>query len=186
MKKSGIFVFVTLLVVLLGISCSGPESEQPLLTAELPLHLEDHIDKARIEGSKVHEDFAAPVVWDFSEPQPDWRPIEPVSGQREGVRPIRTENGLRLPLQERIVYPEISACLEASTSSCLTGISRIGPTSKFALALKTRCVLSVWRSTTQKRSRRWPKGFSIASVIMHPLSPTAQSLHTSFLWVIHV
>ena len=101
MKKSGIFAFVTWLLVLLSISCSGPESEQPLLTADLPLHLEDHIDKARIEGSKVHEDFAAPVVWDFSEPQPDWKPVMQTSPQFEAVKPIQADDALRLPLNER-------------------------------------------------------------------------------------
>ncbi|MEE9500679.1 MAG: hypothetical protein V3V48_01265, partial [Candidatus Aminicenantaceae bacterium] len=54
-KPRGV-MFLTLVIILLGLSCSGPESDQPLLTAELPLHLEDHLEAATIEGSEVPKD----------------------------------------------------------------------------------------------------------------------------------
>lgn len=40
-KPKGV-MFVTLVVMVIGLSCSGPESDQPILTAEIPLHLEEH------------------------------------------------------------------------------------------------------------------------------------------------
>jgi arylsulfatase A-like enzyme len=74
LKAKGV-MFFTLAIMLMAFSCSGPESDQPLLTAEVPLHLEEHIDDARIEGSEVPENLPAPVVWNFSEPQPDWKAL---------------------------------------------------------------------------------------------------------------
>ncbi len=46
---------VILFVISMALSCSGPESDQPLLTAELPLHLEEHIEDALItRRAEVH------------------------------------------------------------------------------------------------------------------------------------
>ncbi len=50
-------MFLTLVIMLMAFSCSGPESDQPILTAELPLHLEEHIEAASIEGSEIPEDL---------------------------------------------------------------------------------------------------------------------------------
>jgi len=55
-KPKGV-MFLTLVIMLMAFSCSGPESDQRLLTAELPLHLEEHLDAATIEGSEVPEDL---------------------------------------------------------------------------------------------------------------------------------
>jgi arylsulfatase A-like enzyme len=99
-KPKGL-MFLTLVIMLMAFSCSGPESDQTLLTAKLTLHLEDHLDAARIEGSEVPEDVPAPVEWRFNEPQPDWKPAKPVSAKWEAVMPVRVEDGLRLPLTVR-------------------------------------------------------------------------------------
>lgn len=55
-------MFLTLIIMLMAFNCSGPESDQPVLTAKLPLHLEEHLKAATIEGSEVPEDLPAPVV----------------------------------------------------------------------------------------------------------------------------
>jgi arylsulfatase A-like enzyme len=89
---------VTLLTLSLA-SCSGPSSDAAVLTAEMPLHLEEHLDAATLVGSDVPADVPAAVEWRFDEPQPDWKPVPP----REEARPIhmeRTEQGLRLTLNE--------------------------------------------------------------------------------------
>jgi len=96
-KPKGIMLF-SLIIVLMVFACSGPESEQPLLTAELPLHLEEHLDDARIEGSEVPEDLPVPIEWRFDEPQPDWKPAKPIPPNMAAVKPIRIEDALRLPL----------------------------------------------------------------------------------------
>jgi arylsulfatase len=101
MVKSKTSVFIVFSVILLTFSCSGPESDQPMLTAELPLHLEEHLDNARIEGSEVPDNLPAPVEWRFDEPQPDWKPTRPIQPQMEAVKPVRIEDALHLPLTSR-------------------------------------------------------------------------------------
>lgn len=98
-KPKGV-MFLTLAIMLMGFSCSGPESDQPLLTAELPLHLEEHIEAASIKGSEVPVDVPTVVEWRFNEPQPDWKPVVPL---RPSVKPIklkRVEDALHLTLTE--------------------------------------------------------------------------------------
>ena len=74
----------TCLIVLPAVSllfgCRDTEPEQQTaLTAEMPLYLEDHLDAAHIEGSDVPEDLPETVEWRFDEPQPEWRPANPIS-----------------------------------------------------------------------------------------------------------
>jgi len=101
MFKPKVVMFFTLVFMLMAFNCSGPESEQPLLTADVPLHLEEHIDDARIEGSEVGENLLAPIEWRFDEPQPDWKPTQPIQPQMEAVKPVRVDDALRLPLTTR-------------------------------------------------------------------------------------
>ena len=82
-------------VFLLG--CGGPAP----LTVGMPLHLEEHLDAATIVGSEVPEDIPEPVEWRFDEPQPDWRPANPIPAQWEAVEPVRVDDALRLPLTAR-------------------------------------------------------------------------------------
>ncbi len=63
------FAVWTFLSVLLCAACGDPESTSVVLTADLPLHLEDHLDAATIEGSEVPTDVPEPVEWRFDEPQ---------------------------------------------------------------------------------------------------------------------
>ncbi len=42
-----------LLAVLLAPSCAGSDSGQPLLTAEMPLHLEDHLARISQRGGSL-------------------------------------------------------------------------------------------------------------------------------------
>jgi len=96
-KPKGVMLF-SLVIVLMASSCSGPDSDQPLLTAELPLHLEEHTYNAKIVGSEVPEDLHVSVVWNFDEPQPDWKPINFIGEDYEAIKPIQIDDGLRLPM----------------------------------------------------------------------------------------
>ena len=96
-KPKGV-MFLAFIIMLIAFSCSGPESDQPVLTAELPLHLEEHIDDARIEGSEVPGDLPAPVEWRFDEPQPDWKPVKPLDKKWKTVKTVRVDDALRLNL----------------------------------------------------------------------------------------
>jgi len=84
-------------VLFLGFADAEP-GEQKVLIAEMPLYLEEHLDAARIVGSAVPEAVLKPVEWRFDQPQPDWKPLKPILAQAEAVKPVRTEDALRLPL----------------------------------------------------------------------------------------
>jgi len=102
MNRSAICAFtylLTLPIVLLPCGFADAEPrQQKVLIAEKPLYLEEHIDAARIVGSKVPEDVPEPVEWHFDEPQPDWKPLKPIPAEGEAVRPVRVEDALRMPL----------------------------------------------------------------------------------------
>jgi len=113
-KPKGV-IFLNVVITLMAFSCSGPDSEQQVLTADVPIHLEDHIDDAKIVGSEVGQDLIAPVEWNFNEPQPDWKPVKPIPKQWEAVNPVRGEDALHLPLTEknRADGPRLIGCLYA-------------------------------------------------------------------------
>jgi arylsulfatase A-like enzyme len=102
-KPKGV-MFLTLAIMLMALSCSGPESDQPLLTAELPLHLEEHLDAASIEDSEIPPSLPAPVEWRFNEPQPDWKPVTPLNPSSKPVRMACTDDALRLFLDKDIAF----------------------------------------------------------------------------------
>lgn len=98
-KPKGVIILT--LIILMTLSCSGPESDQPLLTAEIPLHLEEHIKNARIVGSEVPADLPAPIEWRFDEPQPDWKPAGPIFSEKGVVRLETTEDALRIHFSDK-------------------------------------------------------------------------------------
>ncbi len=53
-------IFPATVLSLTLVSCSGSPSGSTVLTADMPLHLEQHLDAATIEGSEVPAD--APAV----------------------------------------------------------------------------------------------------------------------------
>ncbi len=89
-----------LLAILLAPGCAGRDSDPLPLTAEVPLHLEEHLDVATIEGSEVPEDLPEPVEWRFDEPQPGWQPVVTMNPNTEPVKVERTDDALRLTLDE--------------------------------------------------------------------------------------
>ena len=88
------------LLTLSLVQCSGAPSGSTVLTAEMPLRLDEHLDAATIVGSEIPSELLQPVEWRFDEPQPGWsaatpRPIPPT------IRPAtvsRTVDGLRITL----------------------------------------------------------------------------------------
>jgi arylsulfatase A-like enzyme len=82
-------------VFILG--CGGPAP----LTVDTPLHLEEHLAAATIEGSEVPEDLPQPVVWDFDEPQPEWKVLPAVGYgeiEFEPTQVLQTDDALRMTL----------------------------------------------------------------------------------------
>ena len=76
------------------------------LTAEVPLHLEDHLAAAVITGSEVPSDVPAAVEWRFDEPQPDWKLLVPLVRSVKPARVKRTQDSLRITLTKETDYKE--------------------------------------------------------------------------------
>jgi len=89
-----------LLAVVLAPSGAGGDSGQPLLAAEIPLHLEEHLDDATIIGSEVQEGLPEPVEWRFDELQPDWKPVVTMNPSTRPVKVEQLDDALRLMLDE--------------------------------------------------------------------------------------
>ena len=86
--------------LLLGLAlgaCDDPAG----MTADMPLHLEDHLDAAVIEGSEVPVNPPASIEWRFDEPQPEWKPAQPTDRISEPARLERTADALRVTATER-------------------------------------------------------------------------------------
>ncbi|MFH1833380.1 MAG: sulfatase [bacterium] len=94
------------IVFLLLVGCQP--SENAPLTADMPLHLEEHLDDATIIGSEVPANLIQPVEWRFDEPQPGWkatipRPFPPT------IRPAtvsQTDDALRITLGPSNTMPD--------------------------------------------------------------------------------
>ena len=89
-----------LVATLLAASCADPAADSVILIADLPLHLEDHLDAATIEGSEIATDVPETVEWRFDEPQPAWKVAAPWNPTIEGVSLVRTDDALRVTLTE--------------------------------------------------------------------------------------
>jgi arylsulfatase A-like enzyme len=98
-KPKGVMFFI-LIIMLMALSCSGPDSDQTLLLSELPLHLEEHLDAASIEGSAVPESVLTPVEWRFDKLQPDWKAAGPIFSEDGVVRLEPTGDALRIHFSE--------------------------------------------------------------------------------------
>ncbi len=97
MKSYGLSLIVALLVL----GCAGPDSRPTVLTADLPLHLEEHLEQATIEASEVPTELPRPVEWSFDEPQPDWKPAIPFNPATKPAELTRVEDALRVTLTEQ-------------------------------------------------------------------------------------
>lgn len=104
-------VTATWLVALLSPGCADRGPDALVLTADFPLHLEDHLKAARIEGSEVPEDVPHPVEWNFDAPQPDWKPVVPLLHSVEPVRTEHANDALRITLTEATEYTALDDTL---------------------------------------------------------------------------
>ena len=98
------FAAVVCLSMLLT-GCADPGSDAVVLTADLPLHLEDHLDVATIEGSEIPTDVPEPVEWRFDEPQPGWKlaePWTPTVPTIDAASLAYTDDALRMVLLQRL------------------------------------------------------------------------------------
>ncbi len=106
MKMTPIIAFALVIVIGLIAGCAGPASEPRVLTADMPLHLEEHLDVATIVGSEVPADApTAMEEWRFDEPQEDWKPVVPWNPTMDPVQVTQLDDVLRVTLTERTRRP---------------------------------------------------------------------------------
>ena len=103
-------IFPATVLSLALVSCSGSPSGSTVLTADMPLHLEDHLDAATVVGSEVPDDIPEPVEWLFDEPQPDWKPAYGAEFSQELVTLERTGDALRVVIEEEHVDSDGELC----------------------------------------------------------------------------
>ena len=93
-------IFPATLLSLALAGCSGSSSGSTVLTADMPLHLEEHLDAATIVGSEVAADAPAVMEWHFDEPQEDWRPVVPWNPTLDPVEVTQLDDALRVTLTD--------------------------------------------------------------------------------------
>jgi len=92
--------------LLLSAHCVARSSSPAPLTADVPLHLESHLDAAKIEGSAAPVDPPRPVEWRFDQPQPAWKAALPFNPTLAPASLSRTEDALRVRLAADSTYPK--------------------------------------------------------------------------------
>jgi arylsulfatase len=93
-------VLLAVSFALLLTSCSESHSSRTVLTADIPLHLEDHLDAATLTGSEVPQELPDAIEWRFDTPQPEWRAPAHVNPSIPPVQLTRTDDALRVTLTE--------------------------------------------------------------------------------------
>ncbi len=91
---------VSVLTLVAGLALAASASGQEPLPAENPLHLEDHLEAATVEGSVVAADIPQPIEWRFDEAQPDWRALEHRNPSIPPPQLTQNDGVLRLTLSE--------------------------------------------------------------------------------------
>ncbi len=89
----------TLALILFG--CGGGEGGGVALTADGPLHLEDHLDAALIRGSEPPSAPPKAVEWIFPEGISQWKPLDPPDAEVGPPAIERIDDGMRVRLAER-------------------------------------------------------------------------------------
>ena len=93
-------IFPATVLGLTLVSCSGSPSGSTVLTADMPLHLEQRLDAAIIVGSEVPADAPAVLEWRFDEPQEDWKPVVPPDPTIDPVEITQLDDALRVTLTD--------------------------------------------------------------------------------------
>ncbi len=84
----------------LSLGCRGPQPSSAVLTAETPLHLEEHLEAATVEASELPPQLPTPEEWRFDQPQPDWKPVGFRSPHERLPRVDYVEDAVRVTLSD--------------------------------------------------------------------------------------
>ena len=84
----------------LGLGCAGSGGDDSALSADVPLHLEEHLESATLTGSEVPELLPEAIEWRFDQPQPEWRAPAHRNPSIPPLELTRTDDALRVTLTE--------------------------------------------------------------------------------------
>jgi arylsulfatase A-like enzyme len=93
------------LCILAAFGCNGPGAGEQVLTADIPLHLEEHLGAARIEGSEIPKNIPSVIEWRFDQAQPDWKQARPFLPKVAPPQLDRVEDALRVTLTKEARTP---------------------------------------------------------------------------------
>jgi len=98
---------VALIGLLSAIGCRGDGSRtgERALTADLPLHLEDHVDAARVEGSEIPKNIPAVASWTFNKDQAAWKAAVPLFPQTGPPQFTPLDDAWRMTLPKETLHP---------------------------------------------------------------------------------
>ena len=72
----------------------GDRTSPPVLIADMPLHLEDHLEAAVVEGSELPLNPLPTITWTFgTEEESAWRPVSTAVGSWSAGPDVRVEDG---------------------------------------------------------------------------------------------
>jgi hypothetical protein len=80
--------------------CAPGDAGSPVLQADMPLHLEEHLDAAIIVGSEVRKSILQSIEWDFAERQPGWTSGPTESWPTLDTKVAQVDGALRVTLTE--------------------------------------------------------------------------------------
>jgi arylsulfatase A-like enzyme len=106
--------------------CGSSGSDAHVLTADLPLHLEDHLDAATISGSELPADGPESIGWSFDEPQPDWKAAS-AAASRNPMQATPADDALRVILTDADRSEEIGDILGAGIYIDFPGLLLLEP-----------------------------------------------------------
>jgi hypothetical protein len=92
----------------------------------MPLHLEEHLDAAIIEGSKLPTEVPEPIRWSFDEPQLDWRAFS-LAESRNPMQATRTDDALRVILTHADTSAFVEDLLAGGIYTDFPGLLPLGP-----------------------------------------------------------
>lgn len=98
--RPGRWVAVLSIALLAGACEARREPGPAILAAGRPLHLEEHVASARIEGSAVPADLPAAVEWSFDRERPEWKPVVPLFPGSGPAGVTYTDGALRCTLNQ--------------------------------------------------------------------------------------
>ena len=96
-RRFAISILILLSAFFWQAGCRRGASDRTL-AADVPLHLEEHLEQAIVTGSEAPSDVPQPVSWSFDKPQPDWKVLSRWKFPFEPTRLAQTENALRVTL----------------------------------------------------------------------------------------